>query len=128
MNPLDEQERQRTMSLLGLRAFPRSVGMLAAAITLLAMGEPYSALVVWVVAWFAAYWLRSMLSPSIVDTNLWSCCSLPVNVIGAYPIRWVLFIGMVAVALFMGAPVQDTLLVMGVILAVDVVIVFVRGP
>jgi hypothetical protein len=101
------------MSLLGLRAFPRSVGMIAGAITLLATRDPYNALGVGIAAWFATFLIKSMLPSNIVDTNLWSCCSLPVNAIGAYPIRWGLYIIMVIIALVMGAPFTATLIAMG---------------
>jgi hypothetical protein len=127
MNELDEYERNRTMSLLGLRAFPRSVGMIAGAISLLATRDPYNALGHAIVAWFVAFLIKSMLPASIVDTNLWSSCSLPVNAIGAYPVRWLLYIIMVIVALFMGAPFLATLIAMGGLLLYDVFIVFTRG-
>lgn len=127
MNDLNEYERNRTMSLLGLRAFPRSVGMIAGAITLLATRYPYNALGVGIAAWFVAFLIKSMLPPSIVGTNLWSFCSLPVNAIGTYPIRWLLYIIMVIIALFMGAPFIATLVAMGGLLLYDVFIVFTRG-
>jgi hypothetical protein len=127
MNELNEYERNRTMSLLGLRAFPRSVGMIAGAITLLATRDPYNALGVGIAAWFATFLIKSMLPSNIVDTNLWSCCSLPVNAIGAYPIRWGLYIIMVIIALVMGTPFTATLIAMGGLLLYDVFIVFTRG-
>lgn len=127
MNQFDEYERNRTMSLLGLRAFPRSIGMMAGAITLLATQDPFSAIQVCLTAWFITFLVKSILPPSIVDTNLWSCCSLPVNAIGAYPIRWLLYIIMVIVALVMGAPFMATLIVMGGLLFYDLIIVFTRG-
>lgn len=127
MNQFDEYERNRTMSLLGLRAFPRSIGMIAGAITLLATRDPFSAVQVCLIAWFITFLVKSVLPPSIVDTNLWSCCSLPVNAIGAYPIRWLLYAIMVIVALFMGAPFMATLIVMGGLLFYDLIIVFTRG-
>ena len=127
MNELNEYERNRTMSLLGLRAFPRSVGMIAGAIALLGTQDPSIALGVGITAWFATFLIKSMLPPSIVDTNLWSCCSFPVNAIGAYPIRWLLYIIMVIVALVLGAPFTDTLMAMGGFFLYDVFIVFTRG-
>ena len=92
MNRFEEYEQQRTVNLLGLRAFPRSVGMLVGAVTLLLTLDPINSLLVCIVSWFVAYIIKSLLPPSIVDTYLWSCCSLPVNAIGAYPIRWLLYI------------------------------------
>jgi len=127
MNELNEYERNRTMSLLGLRAFPRSVGMITAAITLLVTRDPYNALGIGIAAWLVTFLIKSMLPPSIVDTNLWSCCSLPVNAIGAYPIRWLVYIIMVIIALFIGAPLTPALVAMGGLLLYDVFIVVTRG-
>jgi len=127
MNQFDEYERNRTISLLGLRAFPRSIGMMAGAIMLLATQDPFSAIQVCLTAWFITFLIKSNLPPSIVDTNLWSCCSLPVNAIGAYPIRWLLYTIMVIVALVMGAPFMATLIIMGGLLFYDLIIVFTRG-
>jgi len=127
MNCFEEYEQQRTVNLLGLRAFPRSVGMLVGAVTLLLTLDPINSLLVCIVPWFVAYIIKSLLPPSIVDTYLWSYCSLPVNSIGAYPIRWLLYIIMVIVALIMGAPLIATLILMGGLLGYDLIIVFTRG-
>lgn len=127
MDRFEEYERQRTVSLLGLRAFPRSVGMIVGAITLLATQDPINAIEVCIGAWFVTWLIKSVLPPSIVDTNLWSCCSFPVNAIGAYPIRWLLYVIMVIVALVMGAPLTATLVTMGGLLVYDLIIVFTHG-
>ena len=115
------------VNLLGLRAFPRSVGMISGAIALLATQDPFKALEVGIIAWFVTYLIKSILPPSIVETNLWLFCSLPVNAIGAYPIRWVLYSIMVIIALVMGAPLTATLVIMGGLLVYDLIIVFTRG-
>jgi hypothetical protein len=123
MNQLDEYERQRTVNLLGLRAFPRSVGMITGAITLLLTRDPYSALGVCLSAWFLTFLGKSILPSNIVDTNLWSCCSLPVNAIGAYPIRWLFYLILVIIALFMGASLKETFVAMGGLFFYDAFIV-----
>lgn len=128
INQYEEYERYRTRCLLGLRSFPRSVGMIAGAINLLATQDPYNSLQTGVAAWLVTYLMKSMLlDPGIVGTRLWSGCSLPVNAIGAYPIRWFLYITMVLIALVMGAPFSDTLVAMGGLFLYDVLIVFARG-
>jgi hypothetical protein len=114
-------------NLLGLRAFPRSVGMLAGAVVLLATREPATALGVSVATWLVTYVIKSMLSPSIVDTNLWVAFSLPINAIAAFPIRWTLYIIMVVAAVVMGAPITGTLQAMGGLFLYDVFIVVTRG-
>ena len=127
MNDLNEYERNRTISLLGLKAFPRSMGMIVGAITLLVTRDPYNALGVGIATWFVTFLIKFMLPPSVVDTYLWTCCSLPVNAIGAYPIRWSLYIILVIIALVMGAPFTETLIAMGGLFLYDVFIVFTRG-
>lgn len=122
MNSLDEYQRQRTINLLGLRAFPRSLGMIAGAISLAISLNPDSSLTNALTVWFFAYLIKSILAPTIVETNLWSCCSLPVNAIGAWPIRWFLYISLVLIALYLGAPTSQTLLFMGGLLAYDFII------
>ncbi len=128
MDQFDEYERYRTTSLLALRAFPRSIGMMAGAITLLRTQDPFTGIQVCLTAWFITFWVKSIfLGPSIVDFNLWSGCSLPVMAIGAYPVRWLLYITMVIIGLFMGAPFMATLMVMGGLLFYDFIIIFTRG-
>jgi hypothetical protein len=123
---MDDYELQRTMSLLGLRALPRSLGMITGAITLLVTLNPTYAFAVSIGVWFITYLIKSALSPSIVDTYLWSCLSLPVNLIGAKTIRWVVYITMVIIALVRGAPFMETLGAMGGLLIYDLFIVFTR--
>jgi hypothetical protein len=101
--------------------------MISGAIILLVVLEPFGALGICLLIWLFTFVIISMLPPRIVDTNLWSCCSVPVNLIGAYPIRWFLFITMVIIALVIGAPFKETLLVMGGLFVYDVIIVFTRG-
>jgi hypothetical protein len=127
MNRFDEYEQQRMVSLLGLRAFPRSLGMIVGAITLLVTKDPFNALEVGLGTWFVTYLIKSTLSPDIVGTYLWSCCSLPVNAIGAYPIRWLLYIVLVIIALATEAPFTLSLIIMGGLLLYDIIIVFTRG-
>lgn len=127
MNYFDNYERNRTASLLGLRAFPRSFGMIAGAITLLSMQNPFIAILISLLVWFITFLIKSTLPPRIIDTNLWSCCSIPVNTIGAYPIRWALYVIMVIIAIVIGAPFISSLLVMGALLVYDIIIVFTYG-
>ena len=124
---MNDYEQKRMISLLGLRAFSRSIGMIAGAIALLLTRDPYNALGYFIGVWLVSFIIKSILPSSIVDMNFWTCCSLPVNVIGAYPIRWFIYIVLVIIALVIGAPLGDTLIIMGGIFLVDLTIVLFRG-
>ena len=101
------------------KTFPRSIGMIAGAIMLLVTLDPFGALGVCISAWFVIFLIKSILPSNIGELNLWYFVSIPVHIVGMHPIRRLLYIIAVIVALVMGAPFTATLVVMGGLLIFD---------
>lgn len=123
---MDEHDMVRAMSLLGLRALPRAAGMLTGAIVLVITLNATLALLVSLVVWFVVYLIKSTLSPTIVDTYLWSVIGIPINAIGAKTIRWFLFWTINIIALARGANLNEMLGSMGLLFLYDLYIVITR--
>lgn len=124
---MQDYEHKRTAALLALRAFPRSFGMLAGAIFLAINHNPIDAIGLALVVWFVTYLIKSALSPSFVDTYLWQFISTCVLAIGAWAVKWLLYVALVIFAILAGAPLTATLIIMGGLLLYDMFIVFTRG-
>ena len=101
------------------KAFPRSIGMIAAAIALIATLSPFTAIQVYLVVWLVIFVIKSILPSNIGELNLWYFVSVPVQIVGMHGIRELAYVIAVAVALVMGAPLTATLLIMGGVLIFD---------
>ncbi len=124
---MQDYEYRRTAALLALRAFPRSFGMLAGAILLALSHNPINAVFLALVVWFVTYLIKSRLDPSFVDTYLWQFISTCVLAIGAWAVKWLLYVALVVFVILKGAPLTATLIIMGGLLFYDMFIVFTRG-
>lgn len=117
---MGEYEQQRMAALLSLRGFPRSLGMWAAAISLAISLDPITALALGLPIWFAAWLIKSLAGPRLVDTYLWQAINTCVLALGAWILKWPVYVALVLVALFRGAPLTATLWCMGGFLLLDV--------
>ena len=125
---MSNHDQNRATELLALREFPRSLGMITAAIILVITLDPLAAISYGLSVWLVAFLIKSVLiKPDFVDTYLWSCLSTIILAIGAWPIRWLIYLGLVIFALFKGASFSSTALYMGGLLVYDLIIVFSRG-
>jgi len=124
---MEEYQRNKMASLLALRAFPRSFGMIVAGMVLVFTLDPLSAISYGLGVWFFVYLIKSIfIKPDFVDTYLWSCLSTIILAIGVWLVRSLIYIGLVVFALVRGAPVESTTLYMGGLLVYDLIIVVTR--
>jgi len=86
------------------KTFPRSTAMIVGAITLLVTLNPLVAAQACTTIWFVLFLLKLILPSNIAELNMWLYVSIPVQIVGIHPVRRLLFIIALILALVMGAP------------------------
>lgn len=125
----DEYERRRIVNLLALRAFPRTIAMLTGAFSLVFSSvigieyDPFASFWFAIIAWIILAPVRDSLVPEIVDLNIYSCLSLPINLICSWPIRWLIYLPLILYALFTGSPFILTVFLFGGLWVYDLILV-----
>lgn len=118
---MDDYYARQTRGMLAWGSFARSAGVLVAAFVLLATSDPYTALIWGLSAWFVFFLIRQAL-PDIMNRNLWSYCSIVIVPATIWIIRWPVAAIALIISLFRGAPLMESVLVLGGLLSYDIAI------
>lgn len=122
MQRRSEYHRRRLAASRSWSVFPRSVGIVAAAITLALTLSPIDATAVFLLTWFALAVIKAILPADIYDRNLWGCLGLIALPVGIWFVKWSVMAAAVAYSIWKGAPAADLLFLVLGLLALDFVI------
>ena len=127
---MKDYERQRQLSIIYYRRFPRSGALVSASIFAVLTLDPFGALQlavsVWIVLSIINFIIR-LLFPKFYDYGCWLGCLLVIQPIGAWIIKWPLAAILAVVAVLRGAPTPETFFIMGGMLLADIVISILVG-
>jgi len=128
--PMEDYERQRQLSIIYFRGFPRSAALLSASIYTVVTLDPFGAIElavsVWIVLSIVNFVIRRLF-PNFYDLNIWLGCLLIIQPIGTWIIKWPLAAILAVVAVLRGAPTPETFFIMGGLLLADIVISMLVG-
>ena len=123
---MDENYRNRTVSLLAWRAFARSLGIFTTVIFTLITANPMESLGKGIIVWVLFYIIRQF-DAQLVDRNIWTYCSSCVYIASLWLVKTILLLVAGIVAVKSGAQLDAIILVFGGLLIYDLFFVFTHG-
>ncbi|MBC7121485.1 MAG: hypothetical protein H5T33_07990 [Candidatus Methanosuratus sp.] len=121
MKQLPEWQQQRILNAIRWAAFPRSAAVIVAGVVVGITSDPSEAAASAGIIWVLLGLLR-LLWPRIFDYGIWQVgCGTVVMLATASILKWIVAAIGTLLALAQGAPIDLTLITMGIILVIDLI-------